>query len=205
MDTRTEFERKIRRQILKENNIKHLICARCGNYHGSIHLHHIKEIVYGGTNDVENLIPLCSCCHHEWDDWGEVGIPFGTFLLTPKLTAIAKLFAGGIALSQSSLGLARSAALFGSSCSWNEEKDADATSDYHDELARQNKIFNTFPYSDQKKMFDLYGDVKTPVAMEDVLGRAVPDDAAVLRLFENATTFFGANTAVQPHEAVVTE
>ena len=67
-DQRAEFN-KYRRKLLKENDIEHLICARCGEFRCSIHLHHIKELVYGGANEASNLVPLCYECHHEWDIW----------------------------------------------------------------------------------------------------------------------------------------
>lgn len=39
-------------------------CARCGSTEG-IQYHHIRPLQYGGTNDIENLVPLCKLCHKE--------------------------------------------------------------------------------------------------------------------------------------------
>lgn len=79
-DKRSEFT-KLRRQWMKDHEWNGFICARCGRYGKSTHLHHIQEIVYGGENVPENLIPLCSSCHRELDYYPK-DYPFEQFLVT---------------------------------------------------------------------------------------------------------------------------
>lgn len=53
-------------------------CVRCGlDEMWNIQIHHITYVCKGGTNDPENLEPLCLCCHNTEhflngpdDDWG---------------------------------------------------------------------------------------------------------------------------------------
>jgi hypothetical protein len=45
---------------------------------GHCHIHHIKEKVFGGGNEIENFIPLCICCHTELHSLGTVKL--STFL-----------------------------------------------------------------------------------------------------------------------------
>lgn len=40
-------------------------CRKCGK-ENSLHVHHIRAVCEGGTNDMDNLIALCSVCHKEW-------------------------------------------------------------------------------------------------------------------------------------------
>ena len=65
----------------------HTICERCGAK--SEDVHHKMALVYGGTNDEENLAALCKRCHHEWDLYEDIGMEFDAFLLTPSFKAIA--------------------------------------------------------------------------------------------------------------------
>ena len=53
-------------------------------------------IVYGGTNDEDNLSALCSRCHHEWDLYEDLGMEYAAFLLTPSLKAIASALMGAM-------------------------------------------------------------------------------------------------------------
>lgn len=180
-DTRAEFN-KFRRKLLKENNIEHLICARCGEWRGSVHLHHIKEIVYGGENVPENLVPLCHVCHNEWDSWDNGEFDFGTFLLTPTIRDIRKIFFGKMAMSKHSLMLHREAQHYGRSLWWAEMyHEGENCGQYKEELLRQNGVFSTYPYSDTIEMFKLYGGVNTPVVLEDL---ASNQDFTVLNNFK---------------------
>ena len=54
-----EFK-KARREML-ERRTK---CHECENY--AIELHHIIAVEDGGTDDIENLMPLCNECHKEY-------------------------------------------------------------------------------------------------------------------------------------------
>ena len=174
---REEFA-KFRRKLLKEQNIEHPICARCGEWRRSVHLHHIKELVHGGTNDVENLIPLCHVCHSEWDFWDDGMFDFGTFLLTPPIQYIRKVFFGKVAMSEHSLMMYRASQRIMRSLDWAEMyHDGEDDDQYTIEWKRQNAIFNAYPYSDFFEMFRLYGCVNKPIVMEDLA--AVKDDATL--------------------------
>jgi hypothetical protein len=66
---------------MKNNGWKGFICARCGRFSKSVHLHHIQELVHGGENIPENLIPLCGDCHRELDFYPD-NYPLEQFLVT---------------------------------------------------------------------------------------------------------------------------
>ena len=171
-DSRAEYT-KLRRRILKENEIKVMICARCGRWSRSVHLHHIKELVYGGENATENLVPLCSECHNEWDIWDDGVIPLGQFLLIPRLRDIRKHFFGKMAMSSKSLQTYRAAMMSTRSWEWAKEYHGEGEEygdedEYYNEMYRQNMIFNAYPYSNLEEMFSLYGEMNTPVTLEDL-------------------------------------
>ena len=52
---------RVRRLVLVRDSWK---CTRCGRY-GRLEVHHIKELQFGGTNDMSNLQTLCRDCHLE--------------------------------------------------------------------------------------------------------------------------------------------
>ena len=81
-DLRKNFQ-TISKKFLKS----HTICERCGAK--SEDVHHKTALVYGGTNDEENLSALCKRCHCEWDLYEDIGMEFDAFLLTPSFKAIA--------------------------------------------------------------------------------------------------------------------
>lgn len=80
-------ERKKFQPISKAFLKKHPICERCGAK--AKECHHIVPLVYGGTNDENNLSALCSMCHREWDMLEDMGMEYDAFLLTPSFKAIA--------------------------------------------------------------------------------------------------------------------
>jgi hypothetical protein len=43
-------------------------CIKCGTSEG-LFMHHIKPVNMGGTDDPENLIPVCRSCHFKIEDW----------------------------------------------------------------------------------------------------------------------------------------
>ena len=152
---RKEFE-KYKTSLLRQNGITSLICARCGYSNPSNHLHHIKEVVYGGEDTPENLIPICAECHHEWDICSAVGMSFGEFLvsvssLTLQLAAKQGLFRSGT--SSDELLKALHIAQFSANSLSNEDID------YWIELEKQNKLFNTYPYSNNDTMLSHYGSI----------------------------------------------
>lgn len=57
-------------------------CRKCG-VRSDLEVHHIKERVYGGSDDLENLITLCGNCHAEWTFCEPVPMPFGRWLVLP--------------------------------------------------------------------------------------------------------------------------
>jgi hypothetical protein len=48
----------------KEMRAKKVKCYHCDNY--ATELHHIVAVEDGGTDDLENLMPLCRECHQEY-------------------------------------------------------------------------------------------------------------------------------------------
>ena len=40
-------------------------CAKCGAAYGELHVHHIKHLSDGGSNELSNLSLLCRRCHEE--------------------------------------------------------------------------------------------------------------------------------------------
>ena len=54
--------RKLRALFLLANPFCE-ICKREGRFTDATEVHHIKPLSEGGTNDVENLMPLCKSCH----------------------------------------------------------------------------------------------------------------------------------------------
>ena len=151
-DKRSEFT-KLRRQWMNDHGWKGFICARCGRYGKSTHLHHIQEIVYGGENVPENLIPLCSKCHRELDFYPE-NYPFEQFLVTmpgvilPISHEIAKID-GVEALSARTL-MSICAQTYRATNMANAnfylEDDGWAAGDLQYD---QNQFFSKYPYSDE--------------------------------------------------------
>lgn len=62
-------------------------CQMCGVHSSelsmSLHVHHIVPLVAGGTNDTENLIPLCPSCHQTTD-------PYIERIVEPHITKYAE-------------------------------------------------------------------------------------------------------------------
>jgi 5-methylcytosine-specific restriction endonuclease McrA len=59
-EKRLEYER-IRGKLPK---LLGTTCVRCGSTE-QIEYHHKRPLLYGGTNDLSNIIPLCRNCHKE--------------------------------------------------------------------------------------------------------------------------------------------
>jgi len=163
---KTEREKfaDFRRLLLRTENIKHLICARCGYFSKSVDLHHLEELIFGGSNEVGNLVPLCRTCHIDWDDCGEIGMSFGEFLVS--LSSVAWQAAAHLGLFRSNMGVGVALENIykmqfnAQSIKYNREN----LSAYWQELKRQNKIFTAYPYSDHAKMLELYGDMYKPLS-----------------------------------------
>lgn len=66
IDSREAFNSKIKPMFRKTHDP---ICAKCGRYRSwgkGMHIHHIKALVDGGTNEEKNLVVLCDICHSEY-------------------------------------------------------------------------------------------------------------------------------------------
>lgn len=66
-------------------------CRKCAQTE-SLEVHHIQERVFGGTNELDNLITLCSECHAEWT-FCEPPIAFTAWLGTPPARVLVAIFA----------------------------------------------------------------------------------------------------------------
>ncbi len=65
----------IRQQVIARD----VRCLKCGSSTG-LDVHHKLERVYGGSDDLANLVALCSLCHDEWT-WCQPGtLTFDTWL-----------------------------------------------------------------------------------------------------------------------------
>lgn len=163
---RTEFD-KLRRQWMKDHGWRGFICARCGCYSKSTHLHHIRELIYGGENTPENLIPLCSDCHHEWDIYPE-DYPFEQFLVTMPGVAlpISQEMAAfeGAELFPTRAWLALCASIYRAANLTKAGRDLeDAGWTASDFMYNQNMFFIKYPYSDEswrtEQLKLVYGDI----------------------------------------------
>lgn len=57
------------------------ICNRCYS-NKDVQLHHIIPVINGGTNNFNNLIPLCRNCHMDWHYHNYGNLKFKDFLAT---------------------------------------------------------------------------------------------------------------------------
>lgn len=65
---RSTIPPKMRREVLARDRYR---CRRKGCHHTRhLHIHHLKPRLEGGTNEAENLITLCTQCHHLWHEKG---------------------------------------------------------------------------------------------------------------------------------------
>jgi hypothetical protein len=58
---------EIRTEVLKRDNYR---CVNCGMTGKELHVHHVVSRSEGGTNDLSNLVTLCSDCHSKQDAKG---------------------------------------------------------------------------------------------------------------------------------------
>ena len=54
--------RKLRAFFLAQNPLCEM-CKRQGKFTAATEVHHVKPLADGGSNDFENLMPLCKSCH----------------------------------------------------------------------------------------------------------------------------------------------
>ena len=170
VDKRTEFA-KLRKQWMKSHGWKGFVCARCGHYSKSVHLHHIQELIYGGENTPENLIPLCSECHRELDYYSK-DFPLEQFLVTlpcivtPLVHERAMIEGAEMYSTRTWLGLCATV-YRGMNLARATDKISDTDLDASDLMIEQNEFFSKYPYSDEEWRLEqyklVYGD---PVARE---------------------------------------
>jgi hypothetical protein len=137
---------------MKDNGWKGFICARCGKYGKNIHLHHIVELVHGGENVPENVIPLCSACHSDWDYFPDK-YPFEQFLVTmpgmllPLSSEMATIEGADMFSTRAWIALCASVyrATNIAKASYTLEDDGWLASDIE---YNQNQFFSKYPYSD---------------------------------------------------------
>lgn len=163
MTKREEFA-KVRRELLKRLGRKTLICARCGHKSESVHLHHIKEMWEGGSDEPENLIPLCNECHVEWDTYGGAELTFGEFLTTLSYAAFALMYRAGYFRLPKDYPL--DAKMF-YLVQFVGKAEKHGTS-YFIEMGEENKMFCAYPYSNAIKMLELYGKHYEPFTPDEV-------------------------------------
>ena len=163
MTKREEFA-KVRRELLKRLGRKTLICARCGHKSESVHLHHIEEMWAGGSDEPENLIPLCNECHVEWDTYGGAGLTFGEFLTTLSYAAFALMYRAGYFRLPKDYPL--DAKMF-YLVQFVGKAEKHGTN-YFMEMGEENKMFCAYPYSNAIKMLELYGKHYEPFTPDEV-------------------------------------
>lgn len=61
--TRGVLTNKLRNDVLKRDNRQCSVCGATTN----LEVHHIVKVKHGGTNDMDNLITLCTRCHRAID------------------------------------------------------------------------------------------------------------------------------------------
>lgn len=54
---------ELKRRIKERDNYTCQQCGRTANEVAELHIHHIKPLSKGGTNDPSNLVTLCDYCH----------------------------------------------------------------------------------------------------------------------------------------------
>ncbi|WP_242276675.1 HNH endonuclease [Bacillus cereus group sp. BfR-BA-01445] len=86
---RQEF-RNISKQYWKQTK-KPKMCEKCFSK-VDMRLHHKIPLKTGGTNDYENLIPLCEECHWEFHRHFEAVKSHDYFMGTPKYTELIGLW-----------------------------------------------------------------------------------------------------------------
>ena len=166
-DKRAEFN-VLRKKWLKENGWPGYVCARCGEFSKSTHLHHIQELVYGGENTPDNLIPLCGDCHREWDDYPE-SYPFEKFLVTmpSRILCVATEMVSipGAEMFSTTGRMALCGTIFRGEnmVRANAEVLEDLGWLCRDLMYAQNRVFSKYPYSDETWRNDMikvvYGDI----------------------------------------------
>ena len=54
--------KKVRIKTLARDDFR---CVKCGDENAQLHVHHIKPVAKGGTDELDNLMTLCLKCHRK--------------------------------------------------------------------------------------------------------------------------------------------
>jgi 5-methylcytosine-specific restriction protein A len=85
---------KARRERLEFDNWRCCKCHRCGlPSDGILDVHHIVERVFDGSDDLANLVTLCSDCHQEWTFCQPGLMSFPTWLTAVPARFLVEVFA----------------------------------------------------------------------------------------------------------------
>jgi 5-methylcytosine-specific restriction protein A len=71
-------------------------CKKCGfaSPRGtSLDVHHIVEVIHGGSDEPDNLDTLCCSCHAEWTWCQPEGVSYATWLTVPPARWLSMFFA----------------------------------------------------------------------------------------------------------------
>lgn len=70
-ENRERLDPKLRKAVLARDNNTCQICGMGGQEYGEVlDIHHAVEVYLGGTDQVDNLITACTCCHKLIHLWG---------------------------------------------------------------------------------------------------------------------------------------
>lgn len=140
-----------RTKLLRKHSIKKLICARCWYSSKEVHLHHLQEVLRGGSNEPSNLVPLCSRCHREWEIYEGHKFEFEDFLHTPSAVGFAAAIKS-ITTSGSDQRKVEDIGIWLLRLNQSErisnQFDSGDPDDFEIEVERQNEIFNKYRYSE---------------------------------------------------------
>lgn len=67
MSDRDRIPPRVQELVLERHNYECMLCPAVGTQRdgdATLHLHHRRPVTDGGTNDADNLVPLCEKCHH---------------------------------------------------------------------------------------------------------------------------------------------
>lgn len=88
-DTDKTAWKKLRAQIIERDNKR---CLKCGRS-TDLEVHHIHGILYGGTDEPENLATLCHVCHLEWDVCESgLNLPFDEWVKMPPYILLFAMY-----------------------------------------------------------------------------------------------------------------
>lgn len=83
----------VRRAVIKRDGHRCKKCVRGVAEGVSLHVHHIIAEMDGGKHEPDNLITLCTICHHEWHEVAELTttMTFAEWIETPTYMELVAL------------------------------------------------------------------------------------------------------------------